>query len=274
MSEPGEQGTERRPLRLPTEMPRPAGVRDSRALGLGVSLVVHGLIVLALVLPFVFSPAVRSAIARGAGGAGPAGGGGGSGGARAVMGDRERLRFVRVAPEAAAPKLEEPTPTVVPPPQPQVQPKPEPTEPPKTEPDPAPQVDQLSTATGPGTGGEGSGGAGPGSGGGVGSGIGTGRGSGLGPGTGGGADSVYPPTMVETFLPPYPVPARIRPYVLVASFEVDSTGRVLALEFNESRDRSYNRKLRETLARIRFRPGVRADGTPIRTRYDLRYDLP
>jgi hypothetical protein len=273
MSEPHDPSTERRPLRLPIEMPRPAGVRDSRALGLSVSVAVHVLIVLALVLPFAFSPAVRSAIARGAGGAGPAGGGGGRGGSMANMRDRERLRFVRVAPAAQPPPTQvDSKPPVVPPPQPQPEPTPIETPPAKPPEEPQPEQ-QVSTATGAGTGNEGSGGAGPGSGGGVGSGIGTGRGSAMGPGTGGGADSVYPPTMIETFLPPYPIPSKIRPYELIASFEIDSTGRIVAFEFNETRDRGYNRKLRETLTRIRFRPGVRADGTPVRTRYELKYDI-
>ena len=276
MSELPEPGTdtakERRPLRLPTEMPRPKGSRESRALGVGVSLAVHLLIALALLLPLLFSPTIQAAIARGAGGEGPAGGGGGRGGSLGVLGDRERLRFVRVAPvpEPAPPKQEQPKPEVVPPPQPQPQPK---ATPPPVEQTPAAQPEQVSSATGAGTGTEGTGGAGPGSGGGVGSGVGTGRGSAFGPGTGGGADSVYPPTMVETFLPPYPVPAKIRPFELVASFDVDSTGRVLAIEFNETGDRGYNRKLRETLSRVRFRPAVRADGTPIRTRYQLRYGI-
>lgn len=276
MSEPTEPnmgGLGKRPLRLPTEMPRPSGVRDDRALGWGVSLFLHGLIALALLLPFALSPEIRAAITTGAGGPGPAGGGGGRGGRMGSLGDRERLRFVRVAPAPAPAKQEEPKPQAVPPPDPRPQPRPEekPAEPAAT---PTQQPEQQpSTATGPGTGNEGSGGAGPGSGGGIGSGIGTGRGSAMGPGTGGGADSVYPPTMVETFLPPYPVPSSIRPFQLVASFDVDSTGKVLAVEFNETRDRGYNRKLRDTLNRVRFRPGVRPDGTPIRTRFQLRYAI-
>lgn len=272
MSDPIEPGTGslgKRPLRLPTSMPRPAGVRDDRALGWGISLLLHGLIALAFLLPLALSPTVRAAIARGAGGAGPAGGGGGRGGAMSNLGDRERLRFVRVAPAPEPAKQEEPKPQAVPPPLPQPETKPE-----EPVPTPTQQPDeQASNATGAGTGNEGTGGAGPGSGGGVGSGVGTGRGSAMGPGTGGGADSVYPPTMVETFLPPYPVPSKIRPFELVASFDVDSTGRVIAVEFNETRDRSYNRKLRETLNRVRFRPGVRADGTPTRTRFELRYAI-
>ena len=266
-------GLGKRPLRLPTSMPRPAGVRNDRALGWGVSLILHGLIALALLLPLAFSPTVRAAVTSGAGGSGPAGGGGGRGGALGDMRARERLRFVRVAPEPAPAKQEEPAPQAVPPPHPPPEPpKPE-EKPPETATPSPPAGEQTSTATGAGTGSQGSGGAGPGSGGGVGSGIGTGRGSAMGPGTGGGVDSVHPPTMVETFLPPYPVPSKVRPFELVASFDVDSTGKVIGVQFNETRDRDYNRKLRETLNRVRFRPGVRADGTPIRTRFELRYAI-
>jgi hypothetical protein len=125
-----------------------------------------------------------------------------------------------------------------------------------------------------GTGNEaGAGGAGPGSGGGIGSGVGTGTGSGTGPGTGGGADSVYPPTPKVVFIPPNPVPAKIKPYTLVALFDVDSTGRVLSFDFNESRDGGYNKKLREQLGRLRFNPGVKRDGTPVRATGQLTYEI-
>ncbi|HEX2779033.1 MAG TPA: hypothetical protein VHM30_06025, partial [Gemmatimonadaceae bacterium] len=119
----------------------------------------------------------------------------------------------------------------------------------------------------------GTGGAGPGSGGGIGSGVGTGIGSANGPGTGGGADSVYPPQPTQLFLPPTPVPSKIRPYTLVAEFEVDTTGRVISVDFNETRDGGYNRKLRDALAKIRFRPAVKRDGTPVRARTQIEYFL-
>ena len=37
-----------------------------------------------------------------------------------------------------------------------------------------------------------------------------------------------------------------------------------ALSFNPSRDGGYNKRVREMLSEIRFRPAVRADGRPVR----------
>ena len=45
--------------------------------------------------------------------------------------------------------------------------------------------------------------------------------SGIGPGTGGGADSISPPTPVSLGLPPLDIPRRVRPYSLVAYYDVD-----------------------------------------------------
>jgi hypothetical protein len=84
---------------------------------------------------------------------------------------------------------------------------------------------------------------------------------------------VYPPQPTQLFLPPTPVPSKIRPYTLVAEFEVDSLGQVLRVDFNETRDGGYNRKLRDALAKIRFRPAVKRDGTPVRARTQIEYDL-
>lgn len=114
-------------------------------------------------------------------------------------------------------------------------------------------------------------GVGPGSGGGVGSGIGTGRGSGVGPGTGGGPGDIIPPTPTQFFLPPLPAPDRIKPYHLVAWFDVDERGSAKLLRFNPSRDAAYNRRLRDILMTLRFRPAVRPDGTPVRDTVDIHY---
>lgn len=261
--------TRRAPWRLPLDMPRPGSSRESRVLGRAVSIAVHGLIIVAMLLPALLSPKVRSALLTGAGGPGPAGGGGGRGG---VTGEREKLRYVRVAPAPAA-QTPAVTPTPVPvPPKPEVvQPTPPAVQPQAT---PPPQQDVPASGAATGTGDpNGAGGAGPGSGGGIGSGVGTGIGSANGPGTGGGADSVYPPQPTQLFLPPTPVPSKIRPYTLVAEFEVDTTGRVLSVDFNETRDGGYNRKLRDALAKIRFRPAVKRDGTPVRARTQIEYFL-
>ena len=107
----------------------------------------------------------------------------------------------------------------------------------------------------------------------MGSGSGTGRGSGVGPGTGGGLQANYPPTPTEMFLPPFPVPSKVKGFHLIAEFEVDEGGRVLEMKFTETRDGDYNRKLREILRAIRFRPGTKPDGTPVRMKTQIEYSF-
>jgi protein TonB len=170
--------------------------------------------------------------------------------------------------EVPVPKKEEP---VVPkqeeakPPPPPPTPDPPPT-PAKDSTTAAPRTDSTSTTDGAGrgTGNDGSRGNGPGRGGGEGSGIGTGRGSGTGPGTGGGDATIYPPTVVALPILPLPIPGKVRPYKMVAQFEVDSTGNARLLGFNPSRDAGYNRRIREMLMEIRFRPAVTMDGRPVK----------
>jgi periplasmic protein TonB len=126
----------------------------------------------------------------------------------------------------------------------------------------------TSAGAGQGTGGPG---AGPGTGGGIGSGTGTGTGSATGPGTGGGPGTSYPPTPTQFFLPPLPAPSSIRGYHLIAYFDVDEKGNAKLLGFNPSRDNGYNKKLRDVLMALKFRPGVRADGTPVRDTVDIQF---
>ena len=140
---------------------------------------------------------------------------------------------------------------------------------------PPPAVTQLAPTTGAGAG-TGAGtagttGAGPGTGGGTGSGIGTGTGSANGAGTGGGPGKSYPPTPTQFFLPPLPAPSSLKGYHLTAYFDVDEKGNAKLLGFNPSRDGGYNRKLRDVLLSLRFRPGVRADGTPVRDTVDIQF---
>ena len=210
---------------------------------------------------------------KGAGGPGPAGGGGGgsSGGDDIPAG--ERLRFIQLnspKPDAAAqvappPPLEAPKPVVEPTPTP---PPPAPAAAPAA-PSTAPQSGLGGTGTGAGT--TGGPGAGPGSGGGIGSGVGTGTGSGTGPGTGGGSATNYPPQPTQLFLPPLPAPASLRGFHLIAWFEVDERGNSKLLSFNQSRDGGYNRKLRQVLLELKFRPGTRPDGTPVRDTADIHF---
>ena len=277
----------RPPYRPPVGIPSPTPERPWRSAF--ASVAVHALLLFLVLAPFFASDSVREAMATGAGGPGAAGGGGGGRGGTGGESDRERLRYIQLAP-APPPPAPTPkpaaTPPVVPPlVPPVVPPKPEP----KVEQDSipaAPSVDvdaevktgvdlaSVATGQGGGSGNDGTAGSGPGTGGGVGSGVGTGRGSGTGPGTGGGEGAVYPPSPVATFLPPMPAPEKIKPYAIRAEFDVDERGNVVAFTFNKSRDGGYNRRLEQMLREVRFRPAVRAaDGLPVRARAVISYDV-
>jgi len=58
---------------------------------------------------------------------------------------------------------------------------------------------------------------------------------------------------------------------LIAFFDVDEKGVAKLLGFNPSRDGGYNKKLRDVLLSLRFRPGVRADGTPVRDTAQIEF---
>ncbi len=259
--------------RVPIGIPRR---KEGRA-GIVVSVLIHAAIIALLGLPFVFAPTIIERIEQGAGGPGPAGGGGGGRGG--VRGPQETLRFVKVTPQQVPtpttlppiptpviPKLEPPKPQITPPAQPDIKP-------PEQAAVTAPVTTIASIGTGPGTGRDGTTGNGPGSGGGVGSGIGTGRGSGVGPGTGGGVQANYPPQPIEFFLPPLPPPASVRGFRFIAEFDVDSTGRVLDFKFSETRDGDYNRRIASVLRSMRFRPGTRPDGSPLRMKAQVGYEF-
>jgi hypothetical protein len=248
-----------------------------------LSISLHVLVVLLLLAPLVAPRVLREV--EGAGGEGPAGGGGGGTlgtGGNQGAGVVERVHFTQMAPPPPPAPTATPavTPPVVKPPE---APKPVPTPvpvpvrptPAPTAATPAPDATVGATAPVPGVGGgtgsDGSAGSGPGSGGGVGSGIGTGRGSGTGPGTGGGNATIYPPTATELFLPPWPVPSKVKGTQLIAEFDVDSTGHVLAVEFTPTKDGGYNRKLSEVLHAVKFKPATRADGQPVRAKGSLTY---
>jgi hypothetical protein len=267
--------TGRPAYRVPIGMP----VRDDgRRASLLVSVALHALIIGLLVFPFFLSESVIARIEQGAGGPGPAGGGGG--GRRGTGGGTvETLRYVRLAPDPV------PTPATLPAVPPPVVPKVEPPKPKPVE-TPPPAAQQQSVVPAPqatiaaatpgaggGTGTDGTAGTGPGSGGGVGSGVGTGRGSANGPGTGGGTQANYPPQPIEFFLPPLPPPSSVRGFRFVAEFDVDSTGRVVDFRFTETRDGDYNRRIASVLRAMRFRPGTRPDGTPLRMKAQVGYEF-
>lgn len=251
-------------------------------MGVIVSVLLHALIIGLLIIPFMLPGSVIERLQQGAGGAGPAGGGGG--GTRGSGGTVETVRFVKLLTEPVA------TPTSVPPPAakkavvPKVEPpKPKPVEtPPVKAPEPQQQsvtpaaqttVASVVPGVGGGSGADGTAGAGPGSGGGVGSGVGTGNGSANGPGTGGGTQVNHPPQPVAFFIPPLPQPENIRGFTMIANFDVDSTGRVLDFKFTQTPNRDYNRSIADVLRQMRFRPGTRPDGTPVRMTWQFSIDF-
>jgi hypothetical protein len=73
---------------------------------------------------------------------------------------------------------------------------------------------------------------------------------------------------------PMPVPSKVRPYTMVAWFEVDERGKATLIAFNPSKDSGYNRRIRETLQEYRFRPAVRPDGTPVRDTVSVTVSVP
>ena len=266
---PGERRRYRPPIGIPASKSRRVG-------GAILSILMHVLVILLVIVPFTSPELLREIL--GAGGAGPAGGGGGGNRGTGGQPKTERLQYVNVAPPPPQPAV---IPPLVKPPEikpiipPPVTPPPTPT--PKT-PTPAPpsteaaEVKSAVVGVGGGAGTDGSAGAGPGSGGGVGAGVGTGKGSAVGPGTGGGPGTIYPPAPIEMFLPPIPVPGKARGEIVVV-FDVDSSGRVLDMQFTRTKDGSYNRKLEEAFRAVRFRPATNGLGVPVRAKYEMVYTL-
>lgn len=68
-----------------------------------------------------------------------------------------------------------------------------------------------------------------------------------------------------------PPPSRIKGFELIAEFDVDSTGAVIDFDFNKTKDGEYNKKLREILKSVRFRPGVNGLGVPVRAKTQIIY---
>lgn len=230
--------------------------------GIVVSVAIHAVILLIIIGPLRYADFSSIETPQGAGGPGPVGGGGGG-----SKGIEEHINYISTAPAATVPKL--PTPPVTPPVIPPLQPKPILT--PPSPPQPATNNTSANSQGGV-VNGSGSGtGAGPGSGGGVGSGVGTGKGTGNGPGTGGGNATSYPPTPVQFFLPPLPAPNNIKPYRLIAWFEVDEKGNARLLDFNPSKNKDYNKRLKDVLNALRFRPGVDVNGNPVKDTVNVEY---
>lgn len=255
-------------------------VRKNRELGGKIAAIAVHLFFLLLLLAPLTSPELRKEILGAGGLTAPGGGGGGSRGSGGGSHVQERTQYVKVAPPPPVP-VPQVIPPLVPPPvkPPEAKPPVETPKPPspvetkveaKTDAPPAAAA-SVTAGAGGGAGNDGTAGNGVGSGGGVGSGAGTGRGSGTGPGTGGGNGTVYPPTPTELFIPPMPPPSKIKGFELIAQFDVDSTGKVIDFEFTQTKDGAYNKKLKDILGSVRFRPGVNERGVPVRAKTQIVY---
>ena len=66
----------------------------------------------------------------------------------------------------------------------------------------------------------------------------------------------------------------MRPYKLVAVFDVDEKGKAKLIRWNESKDGDYNRKIKLMLDEVRFRPAVRPDGTTVRDTAFVTAEVP
>lgn len=265
-----ENNDQRRPYRPPIGIPTKG---EPRAQATAAAVALHLLVVLLVLGPAIFVTGQLIDYTQ-QGGGGPGAVGGGGGGSQSFPGRikfiPEKVDFMKLQMEVVPPKKEEVVPL-------KPEQKPPPTPPPEPTPAPpvatptdsaaaTPRADSVSAlpGAGRGTGNDGTTGTGPGRGGGEGSGIGTGRGSGTGPGTGGGDGTIYPPTVVALPILPLPIPSKVRPYKMIAQFEVDSTGTATLLNWNQSRDSGYNRRIRQMLMEIRFRPAVTMDGRPVK----------
>jgi hypothetical protein len=83
----------------------------------------------------------------------------------------------------------------------------------------------------------------------------------------------YPPVPIAFFLPPLPAPKSVKGFHFTAEFDVDSLGRVLDFKFTETRDGDYNKQIASVLRAVRFRPGTRPDGSPVRMKAQIGWDF-
>jgi protein TonB len=238
-------------------MSRPSA--RTRVGALGVSLLLHALVVALLVSPWGRTW-VRSlapgAVER------PRGGGGGGGGGR-----EHGIAYVVLAPPAA------PAPAAVPPPRrratvpPEAVTPPAPVTPaaaaaPPRDSAPAPvaasgaPADGAGAGTGPGQG--------PGTGGGQGGGTGGGVGAGTGPASGGQGGRGVAPEPRQLVLPPPDSPKSLRGRQVEVTFFVGVDGRVEKVAVDpQIADGGFARKFDETMRNYRFRPARSPEGAPV-----------
>lgn len=84
---------------------------------------------------------------------------------------------------------------------------------------------------------------------------------------------LQPPKLVRMFMPPMPIPERVRGHRLIVDFDVDADGKILSMKFNPTRDPAYNRILGRMFKAFEFEPAIAADGRTIRGRTTMVYEL-
>ena len=95
-----------------------------------------------------------------------------------------------------------------------------------------------------------------------------------GPGTGGGNQANYPPqSRSSSSFRRSPLRRACAVQQFIAEFDVDSTGRVLDFHFTATRDGDYNKRIADVLRAMRFRPGTRPDGSPLRMKAQIGYEF-
>lgn len=87
------------------------------------------------------------------------------------------------------------------------------------------------------------------------------------------AQAPYPPSPTELFIPPLPMPDRIRGIHFTAEFDVDREGRGKLVSMTPLPDARYETRVREVLKTFRFRPATTPDGTSIAGRAVIAYDF-
>jgi hypothetical protein len=235
---------------VPTFIPQ----RPRRSYGGGaLSVFLHGLLIFAIVSPWLRRYYTLSDNPSGLPGMG---GGGGSGGEQYIA-----LAALRPAAKPAPPPVE----TQVP--KPVVQPPVEvPTEipPPEPKPDTLPSTPVTPTEGATGTDGGGAAGTGGGSGGGVGGGQGPGTGSGAGPGTGGSLRG-RPPEQRQMVIPPMTgTPRDLRGDTVVVRFFVSSSGAVDRIETTPLLPSGrFRQDFYELMLDYKFRPARDSLGLPV-----------
>ena len=73
--------------------------------------------------------------------------------------------------------------------------------------------------------------------------------------------------------PPEPRPGRVKGKTVVVTFTLNERGDILRIDFESTGDRGYDRRLRERMNEMRFRPAVGPDGQPMAATYPVTVQL-